>query len=133
MYAIIKTGGKQYRVEKDGTVDVELLHVEDGSQVEFGEVLFFSDGSSTKFGAPGIEGFIVRGEVLGSVAGAKITSMKYKQRKRQYRRFGHRQHYSRVQILFIGSRDQDSEPKKQKEPKAKAEPKRKKKEVEHGA
>lgn len=133
MYAIIKTGGKQYRVEKDGIVDVELLQGDEGSHIEFSDVLFFSDGSSTKVGAPGIDGFIVRGEILGSVAGAKIDAMKYKQRKNQYRRFGHRQHYSRVQIHFIGSRDQDEGHKHEKKEKKETKVKKAKKGAEHGA
>lgn len=117
MYAIIKTGGKQYRVEKDGFIDVELLNIESGSPVEFNEVLFFSDGSKSHVGSPHIADFVVKGEVLECVPGPKVESMKYKQRKSQYRRFGHRQHYSRVQINFIGKRDEEhhaKHPKKKK-------------------
>lgn len=107
MYAIIKTGGKQYRVAKDGIVDVELLGVEQGAQVEFDKVLFFSDGSHIKVDAHDLEGYIVTGKVLETIPGPKIDTIKYKPSRNIYRRFGHRQHYSRVQIEFIG-------PKKEK-------------------
>ncbi|MEX2305941.1 MAG: 50S ribosomal protein L21, partial [Waddliaceae bacterium] len=63
MYAIIKTGGKQYRVKKDDVIDVELLNgAEEGKNVEFGEVLFVKDGTEMKIGEPFLEGFAVVGE-----------------------------------------------------------------------
>ena len=102
MYAIIKSGGKQYRVEKDGFVDVELLDVAHGSEVEF-DVLFFFDGSAVKLGEPHLTDFIVRGEIVEEVKGPKIDSVKYIPGNHT-KRFGHRQHYSRVKINFIGSR-----------------------------
>lgn len=102
MYAIIKTGGKQYRVAIGDIIDVELLDVESGS-IEFSEVLFSFDGSKTHIGAPAIENFLVYGEVLGQVAGEKITSLKYKPRQNQCRKWGHRQKYTRVKITGIGS------------------------------
>lgn len=103
MYAVIQSGGKQYRVEKDQIVDVELLGVETGSEVEFQDVLFLNDGSSVKVGSPRVENSIVKGEVLGTVKGEKITSIKYKRRKSQRTRWGHRQGYSRVRITAIES------------------------------
>lgn len=109
MYAIIKSGGKQYRVEQDTTVDVELLNVEQGSEVEFQEVLFFFDGSAAKIGQPSLGEIIVIGEVIATVAGDKINAIKYKPSHNQYRRFGHRQHYSRVKIKFMGSRKDKKE------------------------
>jgi large subunit ribosomal protein L21 len=102
MYAIIKSGGKQYRVEKGAVIDVELLGINPGAHVEFEEVLFFYDGTTTLVGEPFLANFVVRGEVLGEVAGPKIDTIKYKPSRNQYRRFGHRQHYSSVQIEFIG-------------------------------
>lgn len=101
MYAIIKTGGKQYQVKKDDIIDVELLHVDNGAQVEFTEVLFVANGDSKSFGAPVVSGCIVKGEVVGSSAGPKILSVKYKRSHHQYRKFGHRQKYSRVKITQI--------------------------------
>lgn len=100
-YAIIKSGGKQFRVAKDDIIEVELLDAEPGSQVEFTDVLFICDGSSTKIGGPGVTGYSVKGELTGIASGPKLTSMKYKPSHHQYRKFGHRQHYSRVKITEI--------------------------------
>lgn len=102
LYAIIKSGGKQYRVAKDDVIEVELLYAEPGSQVEFTDVLFVCDGSSTKIGKPGVTGYSVKGELVGEVPGPKVVSIKYKPSHHQYRKFGHRQHYSRVKITEIG-------------------------------
>lgn len=101
MYAIIKTGGKQYRVKQGDTIDVELLHLEQGSPVNFEEILFVSDGTTPRIGKPALTGARVKGEIVGESKGPKITSMKYKKRHRCYRQFGHRQHYSRVRIIAI--------------------------------
>ena len=100
-YAIIKTGGKQYKVAQDDIIDVELLDAEPGAAVEFQDVLMFNDGSHTKLGKPELSGFVVKGELLEVVAGPKLMSIKYKPSHHQYRKFGHRQHYSRVKITEI--------------------------------
>lgn len=109
MYAIIKTGGKQYRVAKGDIIDVELLGHNSGDQVEFGEVLFAYDGSATHIGKPGIANFHVYGEVLGQVSGEKVTSLKYKASHNQCRKWGHRQKYTRVKITGIGSKHKSKE------------------------
>lgn len=109
MYAIIKTGGKQYRVKVGDIVDVELLGSDAGAQIEFGDVLFAHDGSKTHVGQPGIPDFLVYGEVLGQVSGEKITSLKYKASHNQCRKWGHRQKYTRVKITGIGSNRQSKE------------------------
>ncbi len=101
MYAIIKTGGKQYRVEQDDIIEVELLDANFGEQVEFEEVLFINDGQKAVVGGPNLPGYRVKGELLGIANGPKISSMKYKPSHHQYRRFGHKQHYSRVRITEI--------------------------------
>jgi len=101
-YAIIKTGGKQYRVAQDDVINVELLDTEKGNHVEFADILFVSDGDKHKVG-PHVSGYRVKGEVIGEVAGPKIMSVKYKRSHHQYRKFGHRQHYSQVKITSIGS------------------------------
>lgn len=103
MYAIIKTGGKQYRVAIGDIIDVELLQSDAGAQIEFGDVLFAFDGSNTQIGQPAIPDFLVYGEVLGEVKGEKITSLKYKASHTQCRKWGHRQKYTRVKITGIGS------------------------------
>lgn len=101
MYAIIETGGKQYRVEKDDIIDVELLNAEKGQPVEFTNVLFLNDGKHIKVGAPYISKSVVKGELLAETKGSKVISFKYKQRKGVRRKVGHRQKYHRVKITEI--------------------------------
>ncbi len=101
MYAIIETGGKQYRVEKDDVIDIELLEAEKGAAVEFKNVLFLSTGKQTKVGAPYVAKSIVKGELIADAKGDKVISFKYKRRKGVRRKVGHRQHYHRVKILEI--------------------------------
>lgn len=103
MYAIIKSGGKQYRVEKDMVIDVERLNIDQGAQVEFTDVLLVQNGSDTLVGEPSVSGYVVKGEILGEASGPKIVSMKYKPRKNRRKKWGHRQHYSRVKIIEIGA------------------------------
>lgn len=104
MYAIIKTGGKQYRVAVGDVIDVELLTSNAGDDVEFADVLFANDGSKAQFGSPAITNFHVYAEVVGQVSGEKITSIKYKRSHNQCRKWGHRQKYTRVKITGIGSK-----------------------------
>ncbi len=101
MYAIIKTGGKQYRVKQGDVIDVELLGVEPSNTVEFNEVLFVSDAGSPVVGAPTVLGCVVKGEILGEVKGDKVIAFKYKRRKNYHRKIGHRQKYSQVKITEI--------------------------------
>lgn len=102
IYAIIESGGKQYRVCKDDVIEVELLNGSElGSEVNF-NALFVHDGKKANVGLPSVAEFVVTGELLGFATGPKITSMKYKPSHHQYRKFGHRQHYSRVKITGIG-------------------------------
>ncbi len=103
MYAIISTGGKQYRVVEGDIIEIELLeNVEPGAHVEFKDVLFHFDGSANKIGSPTIPDFIVTGEVLGAAAGPKISSIKYKPSHATSRKFGHRQKYLKVKITGLG-------------------------------
>ena len=104
MYAIIKTGGKQYRVAIGDIIDVELLNSDAGAKIEFGDVLFAYDGSKTHVGQPSITDFHVYGEVVGQVSGEKVTSLKYKASHNQCRKWGHRQKYTRVKITGIESK-----------------------------
>ncbi|MBA3722654.1 MAG: 50S ribosomal protein L21 [Parachlamydiaceae bacterium] len=120
MYAIIKTGGKQYRVAVGDILDVELLNdAENGAQVEFGEVLFAFDGSKTQIGTPSVKNLPVFADVIGTVSGEKVTCLKYKPSHNQCRKWGHRQKYTRVKITGIGKNE--------------AEHKQKGKEARHGA
>lgn len=98
-YAIIESGGKQYRVEPGKVIDIELLEAQEGD-VTFKEVLFVH-GGSTQVGLPFVKGAVVKGKILGPVRGPKVVSYKYKKRKNYRRKVGHRQDYLRVEITGI--------------------------------
>jgi large subunit ribosomal protein L21 len=97
MYAIIKTGGKQYRVADGDVIDVELLDGDPGTHVQFSEVLFIYDGSDYFVGEPVVSQFVVTGELIGSISGPKVTSVKYIPGNHR-KKIGHRQRYSRLKI-----------------------------------
>jgi large subunit ribosomal protein L21 len=101
MYAIIETGGKQYRVEKGDVIDVELLEAKVGEKVEFSNVLFINNAGAASIGNPTIAKSAVRGELMQEVKGPKEIAFKYKQRKPFRRKVGHRQRYARVKITEI--------------------------------
>ncbi len=103
MYAIIRTGSKQYRVAKGDVIDVELLGSEPGDDVLFKDVLFLQTGTVSKVGAPTVTGCVVRGKMVGVVQGPKVFAMKYKRRKNYHRKVGHRQQYARVEITDIAA------------------------------
>ena len=100
-YAIIKTGGKQYPVRVGDIIDIELVECDSDSNVEFGDVLFVSDGSKIEVASSSVAEFSVSGKVLGMVPGEKVTSLKYKPSHTTCRKWGHRQKYSRVEITAI--------------------------------
>lgn len=100
MYAIIKTGGKQYKVEEGKTISIEKLDVEVGAAVEFGDVLLLSD-ADVKIGQPFVAGAKVTGTVLEQGKGAKIRIFKYKAKSNYRRRQGHRQPFTKVKIEKI--------------------------------
>jgi large subunit ribosomal protein L21 len=100
MYAIIETGGKQYRVEKGDVIDVELVEPGAEGSIEFKNVLFFNDESSAKIGSPHLPCSVV-GELIEETRGPKVIAFKYKRRKGIRRKVGHRQRYSRVKITDI--------------------------------
>jgi len=102
MYAIIKTGGKQYKVAVGDEIDVELLDGEIGSEVKFTDVLFLNKGADTLVGGPVVPDCIVHGELVDYVAGPKVVSVKYIPGNHR-KKIGHRQHYSRVKITKIAS------------------------------
>ena len=102
MNAIIRTGGKQYRVSPGHTIKVEKLVGNVGDTVEFGEVLMVSDeDGKVNIGSPLIQNARVRGKILGEVKGEKITVFKFKRRKGYRRKTGHRQKYTSVEINEI--------------------------------
>ena len=101
MFAVIKTGGKQYRVAQDDILVVEKLPGEAGDACVFGEVLMVGDGDKVEMGAPTIGGAEVVGEVVEQRKGAKITIYKTRQRNTYMRKKGHRQHETVVRIKEI--------------------------------
>ena len=107
MYAIIQTGGKQYRVKEGDIIDVELLENESGASFDFAEVLFVQTDDKAHMGAPHLANFIVTGEIIDTVKDDKITSVKYIPGN-HYRKFGHRQKKSRVKITAIGEKKKRS-------------------------
>lgn len=100
MYAIIKTGGKQYCVEEGKVITIEKLDVEAGAEVAFDEVLLVS-GDSVKIGQPTVAGAKVTGKVLEQGKDAKLRIFKYKAKSNYRRRQGHRQPFTKVQIEKI--------------------------------
>jgi large subunit ribosomal protein L21 len=100
MYAIISTGGKQYRVQKGDTIDVELLDAESPA-ITFTDVLLLADGEKVTVGTPNVAGATVKAEVQGEIKGDKVVAFKYKRRKNYRRTVGHRQRYNRVTITEI--------------------------------
>jgi large subunit ribosomal protein L21 len=101
MYAVIQTGGKQYRVEKGDVIKIEKLDGETGQPVDFDEVLMVSDGESQKLGTPIVAGAKVVGEILEQARDKKIFILKFKRRKHHMKRQGHRQYYTAVRITDI--------------------------------
>ena len=98
MYAVIKTGGKQYRVSPGDSVEVEKLPYEVGEQIELDQVLLVANGSGAKIGQPLVEGAKVKATVTRQVKGRKVIVFKYHSSKRYRRKRGHRQHYTRLRI-----------------------------------
>jgi large subunit ribosomal protein L21 len=101
MYAIVKTGGKQYKVREGDILRVEKLTGEIGSEISFGDVLMFSDGETVTVGQPKVDNAIVSGHIVAQGKSKKIIVFKYKRRKRYRRKQGHRQHFTAVQIDSI--------------------------------
>jgi large subunit ribosomal protein L21 len=101
MFAVIKTGGKQYRVAQDDLIVIEKLEGDAGDQLIFGDVLMIGDGDNFEMGAPVIGGAQVVGEVVEQRRGAKIIIFKKKQRNTYRRKKGHRQHETVVKITEI--------------------------------
>ena len=103
MYAVIATGGKQYRVSKDAVLRIEKLDAEPGSTVEFGEVLLVGEGANVKLGAPRIAGGKVLATVVRHGKGAKVTIVKFRRRKHYLRQKAHRQMFTEVKVTDISA------------------------------
>ncbi len=102
-YAVIQTGGKQYRVHEGDTIRVESLDGADGDTVEIDDVLMVSNEGEVKLGSPSVKGAKVTAEVVGQGKGKKIIIYKYKPKTRYRRKNGHRQLYTDLRITGISS------------------------------
>jgi large subunit ribosomal protein L21 len=103
MYAVIATGGKQYRVEKDGVLKIEKLSAEPGATVEFTDVLLIADGDKITVGKPMLKGSKVLATVESHGQGAKVSIVKFRRRKHYLRMKNHRQKYTQVRITSINA------------------------------
>ncbi|MBU1211689.1 MAG: 50S ribosomal protein L21 [Alphaproteobacteria bacterium] len=101
MYAVIKTGGKQYRVAQNDLLTIERLEGEAGNTIEFAEVLMVGEGEDVKVGAPFVSGAKVTAELVDQARGPKVIAFKKRRRKNSRRKKGHRQHLSLVRITGI--------------------------------
>ena len=101
MYAVIQTGGKQYRVQPGETVQVEKLEVEVGKTLEFNEVLLVADGDNVRLGTPHVAGVKVVADVVDQGRDAKILVYKYRRRKAWHRKQGHRQPFTALKVTEI--------------------------------
>ena len=101
MYAIIATGGKQYRVSEGDVIYIEKIDAQVDSTVSF-DVLLVGNEGDVRIGTPIVEGAKVEGKVVGQVRGEKIVVFKYKSKKNYRRKQGHRQPYTKVEITKIG-------------------------------
>ncbi len=100
-YAVVETGGKQYRVKPEDTLSVELLKAEAGDSIDLDRVLALSDGESLKVGTPLVEGAKVTAKVVEHIRGEKVVSFKKKRRKGYSRKVGHRQELTVLKIESI--------------------------------
>jgi large subunit ribosomal protein L21 len=103
MYAVIVTGGKQYRVEEGEVLRIERLAAEEGASVEFDRVLMVGEGSEVVVGTPVVEGARVAATVRAHGRGEKIRIIKFRRRKHYMRRQGHRQNYTEIQVTGIAA------------------------------
>ena len=103
MYAVIATGGKQYRVEKGGVLRIEKLAAELGDTVEFNEVLLIADGDNVRLGKPLLSGGKVLATVEKHAKGDKVVIVKFRRRKHYLRQKTHRQQYTQVRVTDISA------------------------------
>ena len=103
-FAIIETGGKQYKVSASNILKVEKLNIVKGKKVEFKKVLLVNDDKNTEVGNPTVEGALVEGLVLDNIKDRKILVFKKRRRQNSRKKYGHRQHHSKIQITKILSK-----------------------------
>ena len=103
MYAVIKTGGKQYKVAEGDVLRVEKLNAEVNATVELGEVLLVSNNGEIKVGTPVVDGAKVEATVVAQVKGDKVVNFKYKPKTGYHRKKGHRQNLTEIRITAINA------------------------------
>ncbi len=101
MYAVIKTGGKQYKVQEGTILQVEKLDHKEGDKVEFNDVLMYSDGENVTLGSPVLDKAIVKATIVKQAKDKKVLVFKYKRRKGYRRMRGHRQNFTEIKIDSI--------------------------------
>ena len=116
MYAVFKTGGKQYRAGKGDTVKIEKLDAAEGDSVEFSEVLLVGEGANLKIGSPLVSGSKVKAKVLAQAKDKKIDVIKFKRRQNYRRTKGHRQHFTLVEVTGITGGPRKTAEKKESPP-----------------
>lgn len=112
MYAVIKSGGKQYKVAKDDVITVEKLPLEKGKKVNITEVLLISENGKPVVGNPLVEGASVEAEVVDQIRGKKIIVFKKKRRKNYRRKIGHKQNLTSIKITAINTKKTKTAEKK---------------------
>jgi large subunit ribosomal protein L21 len=123
MFAVIRTGGKQYKVAENDVIIIEKLLADAGDDIDFTDVLALNDGAATTFGKPLVSGAVVTAEVLEQARGDKVIIFKKKRRQNYRRKNGHRQDLTVVRITGILADASKRPAKKAKAPKPAAEPK----------
>ena len=103
MYAVIKTGGKQYKLAQGDVCRIEKLDAEEGASVELDKVLMIADGDSINIGAPFIEGGKVTAVVKAHGRAKKVEIMKFRRRKHHQKRTGHRQYFTEIEVTGISA------------------------------
>jgi large subunit ribosomal protein L21 len=100
-YAIVESGGKQYRAVEGGTIDVDLLHLDPGADVTLDHVLLLADGDKFTVGKPDVKGATIKAKVIEHFKGEKTINFNYSPKKRIRQKTGHRQQYTRLEIEKI--------------------------------
>jgi large subunit ribosomal protein L21 len=103
MFAVIRTGGKQYRVQKDDKLQVEKLEGKEGANIDLGEVLFLNNGKESTLGEPLVKGAKVTAKIVKQMRGEKVIIFKKKRRQNYRRKKGHRQELTLIQITGINA------------------------------
>jgi large subunit ribosomal protein L21 len=121
LFAVVKTGGKQYRVEEGRSLKVDRLAGEPGDAVELGDVLMIGEGAEVTVGAPMVSGARVLGTITEQGRAPKIVVFRYKSKTRQRKKTGHRQHFTMLRISDVLAPGQEPKPKEDRKPRALAE------------